>query len=190
MYAVPDISALDLRKKKKKEKLDSCREKKNISVIFRRLLNCAAFKWYIEEFYISFNVTTWWAINSSTASSALADSVTECSHNCYGNGECVAGSCHCFPGFIGPYCSRGNYPAFPYYYSAHLEHDCKIFFFFFRTGVAWPQPKRKKKQRKCKFICMILQVLTLQKNTASQTFLNQWNVSVLCFAGLKFTANV
>lgn len=40
----------------------------------------------------------------------LADSVTECSHNCYGNGECVAGSCHCFPGFIGPYCSRGNYP--------------------------------------------------------------------------------
>uniref|UniRef100_G3PW44 Si:dkey-237h12.3 n=1 Tax=Gasterosteus aculeatus TaxID=69293 RepID=G3PW44_GASAC len=30
----------------------------------------------------------------------------ECTHNCYGNGECVAGSCHCFPGFIGPYCSR------------------------------------------------------------------------------------
>uniref|UniRef100_G3PW43 Si:dkey-237h12.3 n=1 Tax=Gasterosteus aculeatus TaxID=69293 RepID=G3PW43_GASAC len=34
----------------------------------------------------------------------------ECTHNCYGNGECVAGSCHCFPGFIGPYCSRAACP--------------------------------------------------------------------------------
>ncbi|XP_035525860.1 teneurin-3 [Morone saxatilis] len=40
----------------------------------------------------------------------IQDSVTECTHNCYGNGECVAGSCHCFPGFIGPYCSRAACP--------------------------------------------------------------------------------
>ncbi len=31
----------------------------------------------------------------------------ECPHNCYGNGECVSGTCNCFPGFLGPYCSRG-----------------------------------------------------------------------------------
>ncbi|XP_077464637.1 teneurin-3 isoform X2 [Stigmatopora argus] len=40
----------------------------------------------------------------------LQESVTECAHNCYGNGECMAGSCHCFPGFIGPYCSRAACP--------------------------------------------------------------------------------
>uniref|UniRef100_A0A8C6TY83 Si:dkey-237h12.3 n=1 Tax=Neogobius melanostomus TaxID=47308 RepID=A0A8C6TY83_9GOBI len=40
----------------------------------------------------------------------VQESVTECTHNCYGNGECVAGSCHCFPGFIGPYCSRAACP--------------------------------------------------------------------------------
>ncbi|XP_061690112.1 teneurin-3 isoform X3 [Syngnathoides biaculeatus] len=40
----------------------------------------------------------------------VQESVTECAHNCYGNGECVAGSCHCFPGFIGPYCSRAACP--------------------------------------------------------------------------------
>lgn len=57
------------------------------------------------------NVATWRVINRARLPSLFSDSVTECSHNCYGNGECVAGSCHCFPGFIGPYCSRGNYPA-------------------------------------------------------------------------------
>lgn len=36
-----------------------------------------------------------------------AESVMECPHNCYGNGECVSGTCNCFPGFLGPYCSRG-----------------------------------------------------------------------------------
>ncbi|XP_061644643.1 teneurin-3 isoform X5 [Phyllopteryx taeniolatus] len=40
----------------------------------------------------------------------VQESVTECAHNCYGNGECAVGSCHCFPGFIGPYCSRAACP--------------------------------------------------------------------------------
>ncbi|XP_030224300.1 teneurin-3 isoform X5 [Gadus morhua] len=40
----------------------------------------------------------------------VLDSVMECPHSCYGNGECVAGSCHCFPGFMGPYCSRAACP--------------------------------------------------------------------------------
>ncbi|KAI5624951.1 teneurin-3 isoform X2, partial [Silurus asotus] len=38
----------------------------------------------------------------------VLDSVTECPHNCYGNGECVSASCRCFPGFLGPYCSQGS----------------------------------------------------------------------------------
>lgn len=37
-----------------------------------------------------------------------AESVVECPRNCHGNGECVSGSCHCFPGFLGPDCSRGT----------------------------------------------------------------------------------
>eukprot|EP00063_Salmo_salar_P092585 XP_014067420.1 PREDICTED: teneurin-3-like isoform X7 [Salmo salar] len=40
----------------------------------------------------------------------ILESVMECSHNCYGNGECVSGSCHCFPRFSGPYCSRAACP--------------------------------------------------------------------------------
>ncbi len=31
-----------------------------------------------------------------------------CSTNCNGNGECVAGHCHCFTGFLGPDCSKGT----------------------------------------------------------------------------------
>src|SRR4029434_5337783 len=31
----------------------------------------------------------------------------ECPFNCNGNGECLSGTCQCFPGFLGPYCSRG-----------------------------------------------------------------------------------
>lgn len=38
----------------------------------------------------------------------LLESVVECPRNCHGNGECVSGSCHCFPGFLGPDCSRGK----------------------------------------------------------------------------------
>uniref|UniRef100_A0A674NRX2 Teneurin-2 n=1 Tax=Takifugu rubripes TaxID=31033 RepID=A0A674NRX2_TAKRU len=30
------------------------------------------------------------------------DSMDGCSSDCNGNGECVAGHCHCFPGFLGP----------------------------------------------------------------------------------------
>ncbi|CAL8354637.1 unnamed protein product [Merluccius merluccius] len=40
----------------------------------------------------------------------VLDSVMECPHSCFGNGECVAGACHCFPGFMGPYCSRAACP--------------------------------------------------------------------------------
>lgn len=32
----------------------------------------------------------------------------ECPQNCHGNGDCLSGICHCFPGFLGPDCSRGK----------------------------------------------------------------------------------
>ncbi|XP_005989547.1 teneurin-3 [Latimeria chalumnae] len=40
----------------------------------------------------------------------IIESVVECPRNCHGNGECVSGSCHCFPGFLGPDCSRAACP--------------------------------------------------------------------------------
>ncbi|XP_069049041.1 teneurin-3 isoform X12 [Lepisosteus oculatus] len=40
----------------------------------------------------------------------VIDSVMECPHNCHGNGDCLSGTCHCFPGFLGPDCSRAACP--------------------------------------------------------------------------------
>uniref|UniRef100_A0A8C1Q571 Teneurin-2 n=1 Tax=Cyprinus carpio TaxID=7962 RepID=A0A8C1Q571_CYPCA len=36
----------------------------------------------------------------------ISDSVEECPQNCHGNGECMSGACHCFPGFHGTDCSK------------------------------------------------------------------------------------
>ncbi|GCC26925.1 hypothetical protein chiPu_0005345 [Chiloscyllium punctatum] len=38
------------------------------------------------------------------------ESADECPANCYGNGECMAGTCHCFLGYIGPDCARASCP--------------------------------------------------------------------------------
>ncbi|XP_041079118.1 teneurin-2-like isoform X1 [Polyodon spathula] len=43
-------------------------------------------------------------------STAILDSVQECPRNCHGNGECVSGACHCFPGFHGTDCSKAACP--------------------------------------------------------------------------------
>ncbi|XP_065121601.1 teneurin-3 isoform X11 [Paramisgurnus dabryanus] len=40
----------------------------------------------------------------------VIDTLTECPHNCHGNGDCRSGTCHCFPGFLGPDCSRAACP--------------------------------------------------------------------------------
>lgn len=37
-----------------------------------------------------------------------ADSMDGCATDCNGNGECVAGHCHCFAGFLGPDCAKGE----------------------------------------------------------------------------------
>jgi hypothetical protein len=46
---------------------------------------------------------------SLSLSSPFTDSVQECPRNCHGNGECVSGVCHCFPGFHGMDCSKGRH---------------------------------------------------------------------------------
>ncbi|RXN30028.1 teneurin-1-like protein [Labeo rohita] len=38
------------------------------------------------------------------------ETIDGCSTNCNGNGECVAGHCHCFTGFLGPDCSKDSCP--------------------------------------------------------------------------------
>uniref|UniRef100_A0A8C2AGN6 Teneurin-4 n=1 Tax=Cyprinus carpio TaxID=7962 RepID=A0A8C2AGN6_CYPCA len=38
------------------------------------------------------------------------DAIDDCPSNCFGNGDCVSGNCHCFPGFRGPDCSRASCP--------------------------------------------------------------------------------
>ena len=44
---------------------------------------------------------------------SFSDSVQDCPRNCHGNGECVSGLCHCFPGFLGADCAKGIYHHFP-----------------------------------------------------------------------------
>ncbi|XP_072361715.1 teneurin-1 isoform X3 [Scyliorhinus torazame] len=41
---------------------------------------------------------------------SVIESMDECSTNCNGNGECISGHCHCFPGFLGPDCARDSCP--------------------------------------------------------------------------------
>uniref|UniRef100_A0AAY4CW13 Teneurin-4 n=1 Tax=Denticeps clupeoides TaxID=299321 RepID=A0AAY4CW13_9TELE len=38
------------------------------------------------------------------------DSIDDCPSNCFGNGDCIAGTCHCFLGFRGPDCGRATCP--------------------------------------------------------------------------------
>ncbi|XP_038969082.1 teneurin-4 isoform X8 [Rattus norvegicus] len=38
------------------------------------------------------------------------ESVENCPSNCYGNGDCISGTCHCFLGFLGPDCGRASCP--------------------------------------------------------------------------------
>ncbi|XP_066200566.1 teneurin-2 isoform X3 [Saccopteryx leptura] len=43
-------------------------------------------------------------------STVVLDSVQDCPRNCHGNGECVSGLCHCFPGFLGADCAKAACP--------------------------------------------------------------------------------
>ncbi|KAI9548021.1 Teneurin-4 [Dissostichus eleginoides] len=41
---------------------------------------------------------------------SFQESIDDCPSNCFGNGDCVAGTCHCFLGFKGPDCGRAACP--------------------------------------------------------------------------------
>nr|XP_060620976.1 teneurin-2 isoform X1 [Anolis sagrei ordinatus]XP_060620977.1 teneurin-2 isoform X1 [Anolis sagrei ordinatus]XP_060620978.1 teneurin-2 isoform X1 [Anolis sagrei ordinatus]XP_060620979.1 teneurin-2 isoform X1 [Anolis sagrei ordinatus]XP_060620981.1 teneurin-2 isoform X1 [Anolis sagrei ordinatus]XP_060620982.1 teneurin-2 isoform X1 [Anolis sagrei ordinatus]XP_060620983.1 teneurin-2 isoform X1 [Anolis sagrei ordinatus] len=43
-------------------------------------------------------------------STVILDSVQDCPRNCHGNGECVSGVCHCFPGYHGADCAKAACP--------------------------------------------------------------------------------
>uniref|UniRef100_G1KD89 Teneurin-2 n=1 Tax=Anolis carolinensis TaxID=28377 RepID=G1KD89_ANOCA len=43
-------------------------------------------------------------------STVVLDSVQDCPRNCHGNGECVSGVCHCFPGYHGADCAKAACP--------------------------------------------------------------------------------
>ncbi|XP_029439692.1 teneurin-2 [Rhinatrema bivittatum] len=43
-------------------------------------------------------------------STVVLDSVQDCPRSCHGNGECVSGVCHCFPGFHGADCAKAACP--------------------------------------------------------------------------------
>uniref|UniRef100_H3CII2 Teneurin transmembrane protein 3 n=1 Tax=Tetraodon nigroviridis TaxID=99883 RepID=H3CII2_TETNG len=45
-----------------------------------------------------------------TYSTVIIESIMECPQNCHGNGDCLSGICHCFPGFLGTDCSRAACP--------------------------------------------------------------------------------
>ncbi|XP_072573657.1 teneurin-1-like isoform X1 [Paramormyrops kingsleyae] len=42
--------------------------------------------------------------------SSVIETMDGCSTDCNGNGECVAGHCHCFAGFLGPDCTKDACP--------------------------------------------------------------------------------
>uniref|UniRef100_A0A8D0CGR6 Teneurin transmembrane protein 1 n=1 Tax=Scleropages formosus TaxID=113540 RepID=A0A8D0CGR6_SCLFO len=42
--------------------------------------------------------------------STAIETMDGCATNCNGNGECVSGHCHCFPGFLGPDCGKDACP--------------------------------------------------------------------------------
>uniref|UniRef100_A0A4W3GXX0 Teneurin-2 n=1 Tax=Callorhinchus milii TaxID=7868 RepID=A0A4W3GXX0_CALMI len=94
--------------KEKWSMVESPRERRSIQTL---VINEAVFVQYLDPgtwhlaFYndgkekelISFNT-------------AVLDSVQECPRNCHGNGECVSGVCHCFPGFHGADCAKAACP--------------------------------------------------------------------------------
>nr|XP_054607704.1 teneurin-3 isoform X3 [Nothobranchius furzeri] len=48
--------------------------------------------------------------NQISFNTIITASIMECPQNCHGNGDCLSGVCQCFPGFLGPECSRASCP--------------------------------------------------------------------------------
>jgi len=57
---------------------------------------------------------------------SLADSIDDCPSNCFGNGDCVDGTCLCFLGFKGPDCGRGG--SIPSHNAINIRHHSDILY--------------------------------------------------------------
>ncbi|KAG5853501.1 hypothetical protein ANANG_G00074110 [Anguilla anguilla] len=90
--------------KEKWSVVESPRERRSIQTV---VLNEAVFVQYLDPgtWHLAF-YNDGKEKESVSFSTAVLDSVQECPRNCHGNGECVSGVCHCFPGFHGMDCSK------------------------------------------------------------------------------------
>ena len=52
----------------------------------------------------------------------------QCPKSCSFNGDCIDGTCHCFPGFHGHDCSRSEYMFSLGFYFLHNDIGCVFFF--------------------------------------------------------------
>uniref|UniRef100_A0A4W5QMV6 Teneurin-2 n=1 Tax=Hucho hucho TaxID=62062 RepID=A0A4W5QMV6_9TELE len=94
--------------KEKWSVVESPRERRSIHTV---VLNEAIFVQYLDP-------GTWHLAfyndgkdkESVSFSTVALDSVQECPQNCHGNGECMSGVCHCFPGFHGMDCAKAACP--------------------------------------------------------------------------------
>uniref|UniRef100_A0A8C9T6T6 Teneurin-2 n=1 Tax=Scleropages formosus TaxID=113540 RepID=A0A8C9T6T6_SCLFO len=90
--------------KEKWSVVESPRERRSVQTV---VLNEAVFVQYLDPgtWHLAF-YNDGKEKESVSFSTAVLDSVQECPRNCHGNGECVSGVCHCFPGFHGMDCSK------------------------------------------------------------------------------------
>uniref|UniRef100_A0A673JQA4 Teneurin-2 n=1 Tax=Sinocyclocheilus rhinocerous TaxID=307959 RepID=A0A673JQA4_9TELE len=81
--------------KEKWSVVESPRERRSIQTV---VLNEAVFVQYLDPgtWHLAF-----YNDGKEKESVSFSTAVLECPRNCHGNGECVSGVCHCFPGFHG-----------------------------------------------------------------------------------------
>ncbi|KAL0973834.1 hypothetical protein UPYG_G00211800 [Umbra pygmaea] len=94
--------------KEKWSVVESPRERRSIQTV---VLNEAVFVQYLDpgSWHLAF-YNDGRERETVSFNTAVMDSVQECPRNCHGNGECVSGVCHCFPGFHGMDCSKAACP--------------------------------------------------------------------------------
>uniref|UniRef100_A0A674BQX6 Teneurin-2 n=1 Tax=Salmo trutta TaxID=8032 RepID=A0A674BQX6_SALTR len=94
--------------KEKWSVVESPRERRSIHTV---VLNEAIFVQYLDPgtWHLAFYNDGKDKESVSFSTMAL-DSVQECPQNCHGNGECMSGVCHCFPGFHGMDCAKAACP--------------------------------------------------------------------------------
>uniref|UniRef100_A0AAR2JX92 Teneurin-2 n=1 Tax=Pygocentrus nattereri TaxID=42514 RepID=A0AAR2JX92_PYGNA len=81
--------------KEKWSVVESPRERRSIQTV---VLNEAVFVQYLDlgTWHLAF-----YNDGKEKESVSFSTAILECPRNCHGNGECVSGVCHCFPGFHG-----------------------------------------------------------------------------------------